>query len=83
MSKVGQLLRLIRRTMLLASLVAAIAGCKANHGDESASQVRHDTEAARAQNNRAFQLIQDGKYDEAEKLLKQAIRADVLAMAND
>jgi Tfp pilus assembly protein PilF len=66
---------------LLLALVIGVGltgvGCKSSRSDSS-SQLRANTEQARAENNRAYQLIQQGKYEDAEKALKRAIAADVM-----
>jgi Tfp pilus assembly protein PilF len=55
----------------------ALVGCGARGARFKVDQGR-DTEGARALNDRAFELIGQGKYDHAEKLLKQAIADDVM-----
>src|SRR4051812_34297969 len=62
---------------LLALMLAIAPGCKSDRANASA-QLRHDTEQARTGNNQAYQLIQQGKFDDAEKTLKHAITADVM-----
>src|SRR5688572_25552238 len=40
--------------------------------------LNRDTEFARKQNGKAVELIREGKLDEAEKVLREALAADVL-----
>jgi Flp pilus assembly protein TadD len=56
-----------------------IAGCGDSRRGESAAKIAPaDGNRARLENERAFELIQKGKYDEAEKALDRAIEADVM-----
>jgi Flp pilus assembly protein TadD len=62
----------------IALLVASI-GCKSQDARSGADGLaRHDTAKARSLNERAFALIGEQKYDEAAKLLRQAVVADVM-----
>src|SRR5882672_5821110 len=66
--------RLIR-LMSVAVLAAALAGCQSSHADRAVSAKR-DTDRARELNDRAFKLIETGRYADAEPLLRDAIAAD-------
>src|SRR5262245_17450995 len=55
--------------------VSLALGCKSNSMMPNGSR---DTELARKDNDQAFDLIRQGKYDQAQKLLKKAIAADVM-----
>src|SRR5207249_1720310 len=57
--------------------LALVIGCKSNTSMRGAN-ISRDTELARQENDRAYQLIRDGKYDQAEKILKKAIAANVM-----
>jgi Flp pilus assembly protein TadD len=50
-------------------------GCKSSAVPRTAPR---DTELARKDNDRAFELIQSGKYEQAETLLRKAVAADVM-----
>src|SRR4051812_18509394 len=67
------------RALAVVALCCALCsfGCKSQSA-EATRERHHDTELARNENNRAYQLIQEGKYDEAERILKQAIASDVM-----
>ena len=64
--------RLIAALVLLSAL-----GCRA-HGTAGAGAASRDTAAARALNDRAFELIGKSDYAGAEKLLNKSINADVM-----
>jgi len=61
--------------VLLALWAISSAGCKSN---SSSAPAPRDPELARKENDRAFELIRKGKYEDAEKILKKAIAADVM-----
>jgi len=69
----------VRNILLLLLLcgfaLLSAAGCKSNHMTPNGAR---DPELARKENDRAFELIHEGKYPEAEKILKKAIAADVM-----
>ena len=73
-------LRMRRTILLVVMLLISIwsaAGCSARSA-RLKSPDRPDGERARAANEQAFELIEQGKYEQAEKLLKDAIAADVM-----
>ena len=58
---------------------AGVGGCSsANKNDIIVADGKRDTERARREHERAFQLIREGKYDEAEKVCKRALQADIM-----
>ena len=57
--------------------LAFLIGCKSNSSSR-ASGIPRDSELARKENDRAFALISQSKYDQAEKILRKAIAADVM-----
>lgn len=59
--------------LLLANMLAV--GCQSKSARIRSSQ-RHDNALARRENDRAVQLIADGKYSEAERTLQSALKAD-------
>ena len=64
----------------LLPLALLLAGC-ANTGNGptvTASPAGPDTALARQENDRAYALIQQGKYDDAEPILRRAVDADVM-----
>src|SRR6476619_303990 len=62
-------------TRILATLALTGAGC-ASH--PNVNPPRQNTEVARVQNDAAYKLIREGKYDAAEDILKNALAADVM-----
>jgi Flp pilus assembly protein TadD len=64
--------------VLLAVALAASNGCQSRASRARADVDRRDTARARELNDRAFELIDEHKYDEAEQLLKRAVSADVM-----
>jgi len=62
--------------ILLAVTLLSTIGCSKSHPPVEAP--RQNTDLARKQNAAAYNLIKDGKYGEAEAILKQAISADVM-----
>src|SRR5262249_10336119 len=64
---------LFRHIILLLLPLCFVAGCKS-----SMAHASRDSELARKQNDQAFDLIRREKYDQAEKILKKAIAADVM-----
>src|SRR5262245_45519901 len=63
------------RTIPLIVVACLACGCKSSKTPSVGSR---DTEQARKENDRAFELITKAKYDQAEKILKKAIAADVM-----
>src|SRR5437763_10181339 len=70
--------------MMLVVLAVVACGCASSKHKEpgdvvaAAPGARHDTARARQENAKAFELIQKGKYAEAEKAAKAAVDADVM-----
>jgi len=64
------------------ALILCIAGCKSggvtNRSDIIVANGKRDTERARKEHERAFELISQHKYDEAEKVCKRALQADIM-----
>lgn len=60
-------------TFLLVALICQ--GCQSGSG---VTPPRQNTEVARVQNEAAYKLISEGKYDASEEILKNAIAADVM-----
>jgi cytochrome c-type biogenesis protein CcmH/NrfG len=60
---------------ILAMSVLAL-GCQSS--GERARAARQNSELARQENDRAFKLIEEAKYEEAAKVLHRAIDADVM-----
>lgn len=56
-------------------LTMFIAGCESHHLVSTPTQ---NTEVARVQNDAAYKLIREGKYEAAEDILKNALAADVM-----
>jgi Flp pilus assembly protein TadD len=66
------------RIISLASLAALVLGCQdSGRPTVVATASGPNTELARQENDRAFALIQQGKYADAEPMLNRAIAADV------
>ena len=65
----------VRRAIFLLLLCGfvVLTGCKS-----STARASRDSELARKQNDQAFDLIRREKYDQAEKVLKKAVAADVM-----
>jgi Tfp pilus assembly protein PilF len=59
----------------LAVALCTLAGC---HSSPPITPPRQNTELARVQNAAAYKLIREGKYTEAEDILRNALAADVL-----
>jgi Flp pilus assembly protein TadD len=85
-----QSLRCLWRSVKFGRFAAAVvaigiagAGCNsASHGTVTeyrtvASDLRRDTDLARLQNLKAVTLIEETKWDEAERVLKTALEADI------
>src|SRR6266700_2107303 len=67
----------MKRSVFLLLLAALLAqGCQSSHGPAVAAP-HQNTELARVQNEAASKLIQQGKFDAAEDILKNALAADV------
>jgi Tfp pilus assembly protein PilF len=64
-----------RLFILLVLLPASFNGCQSHNSVAPPSQ---NTNLARVQNEAAFKLIKEGKYNEAEDILNNAIAADVM-----
>jgi Flp pilus assembly protein TadD len=62
--------------LLTAALLVAVGCQSASRRDASAAGVR-DTDRARQLNERAYRLLNEGKHAEAEKLLHEALAADM------
>jgi Tfp pilus assembly protein PilF len=66
---------------LIAIMLAGIAfslGCQSRSARVHVDPDGRDTARARAENDRAFELLRKGKYSEAESLLKKSVEADVM-----
>jgi Tfp pilus assembly protein PilF len=61
--------------LMVMMFLCSLIGCSQNPPITAPPQ---NTESARAQNNAAYKLIQQGKYPEAEDILKNALVADVM-----
>ena len=60
-------------------LACALFGCASRRGPRVGTlEDGRDTDRARAHNERALALIDQGKYEQAEDLLKRAVAADVM-----
>ena len=63
-------------------LIVCAAGCRSGGGGDKNDIIvangKRDTERARREHERAFQLIGDRKYDEAEMACKRALQADIM-----
>ena len=63
-------------------LSVCAAGCRSGGGGDKNDIIvangKRDTDRARREHERAFQLIRETKYDEAEKACKRALRADIM-----
>ena len=61
-------------------LAFLLAGCASNGNGPTvtASPAGPDTALARQENDRAYALIQQRKYDDAERILRRAVDADVM-----
>ena len=55
--------------------LAAVAGCSSH---AVITPPRQNTNAARVQNDAAYNLLREGKYEAAEDILKNALAADVM-----
>lgn len=69
------------RKISLARVAAVVAplllvGCQSQH--TPITPPRQNSEVARVQNDAAYKLIREGKYDAAEDILKNALAADVM-----
>src|SRR5688500_1660762 len=62
--------------VLLAGGLLLTAGCKSAPGGDPVTAVR-DTDRARQLNERAYKLLNEGKHAEAEKVLHEALAADM------
>jgi Flp pilus assembly protein TadD len=69
-------------TFAVMLLVVWTGGCQSGgaggKNDVIVANGERDTERARSEHERAFALIRDRKYDEAEKACKRALRADIM-----
>src|SRR5678816_539237 len=68
---------------VMMALLACAAGCHssgaaANKHDIIVADGKRDTERARKEHERAYDLIREHKYDEAEKVCKRALQADIM-----
>ena len=68
---------------VMMALLACVAGCHssggaANKHDIIVADGKRDTERARKEHERAYDLIREHKYDEAEKVCKRALQADIV-----
>ena len=67
---------------IVVALVLCASGCGSRNGgrgnDIIVADGKRDTETATREHDRAFQLIQQRKYDEAEQACKRALRADIM-----
>ncbi len=63
--------------VLLALAAVVPAGCRSS-GKTTHVERKQNTELAIKQNDEAFKLIEKGKYDDAQKMLRVAIDADVM-----
>lgn len=69
----------MRFTLLLICVVMTCGlGCQSRAARVKVDLDGRDTARARADNDRAFELIQQGKYGPAEALLRKAVQADVM-----
>ena len=68
----SKLFRILLPLLLAASVVP---GCQSHN---PLATPRQNTELARVQNEAAYKLIKEGKYNEAEDILKNALAADVM-----
>lgn len=59
-------------------LFAATLGCRAPSGSASNGPPVPNTALARAENDRAFACLNEGKYEEAEELINKSLAADVM-----
>ena len=68
------------RLVVITFLLTCVAlGCAKSRGARfDARDDGRDSTRARADNDRAFALIEQGKYEQAEELLKRAVAADVM-----
>ena len=68
--------------VVVLSLIICAAGCKSGGGTNKSDIIvangKRDTERARKEHERAFELIRQHKYDEAEKVCKRALQADIM-----
>jgi Tfp pilus assembly protein PilF len=68
--------------IVVSALIFCAAGCKSggagNKSDIIVANGKRDTEHARKEHERAFELIGEHKYDEAEKVCKRALQADIM-----
>jgi len=68
--------------VFMVALLACIAGCNSNRAGSKTDIIvadgTRDSERARKEHERAFDLIRAHKYDEAEKLCKRALKADIM-----
>src|SRR6476660_9378967 len=68
--------------VVLMALLACAAGCHssgaANKHDIIVANGKRDTERARKEHERAYDLIREHKYDEAEKVCRRALQADIM-----
>jgi Flp pilus assembly protein TadD len=65
------------RPFLILVISLGLYGCRSSNSS-SASAPRQNTDTARAENDRAFELLKSAKYDQAEQALKRAMAADVM-----
>jgi Flp pilus assembly protein TadD len=68
---------------LILLMLVVLAGCSRNAAREAgeyqtvARDLRRDTDRARQYNAEAVQLIEDGRFERAERALKRALAADI------
>jgi Tfp pilus assembly protein PilF len=74
----GAIMRDLWKLTVVVLCAAAMAGCRSQGVRAGREGPEQDTELARRENDRAYALLRDGKYDDAEKALKSAVAADVM-----
>ena len=71
---------MLKRSFVMCAVLAGglflAAGCKSAPANDPKAAVR-DTDRARQLNERAYKLLNDGKHAEAEKVLREALAADM------
>lgn len=69
----------MRAFVVTCLVLCTLAGCASSRGTRvSVHDDGRDTDRARAENERAYTLIEQGKYAQAEDILKRAVAADVM-----
>ncbi|MGB7160063.1 MAG: tetratricopeptide repeat protein [Tepidisphaeraceae bacterium] len=72
------MMRRTGRVILFAIVVGVISGGGAGCQSKKRMTPMRDAELARRENERAIELTDNGKYDEAERVLRKAMKADVM-----